>query len=186
VLLGRNVPGGFVPEEDEGYFLCSVTLPDAASLQRTTEVTRKLEALIASVPGVESVTIVDGNSTLTGTIAPNSATAFVQLKEWSHREHTSKQLMVQVNALIQSQLSEATAFAFGPPPIPGLGSSAGFSLMLQDLNTLERTMTTGDGTLFIEGRGLLKGSFALKATLGTRPLTLEGKFENAPVVSALD
>jgi hypothetical protein len=60
------------------------------------------------------------------------------------------------------------------------------SLMLQDLNTLERTMTTGDGTLFIEGRGLLKGSFALKATLGTRPLTLEGKFENAPVVSALD
>jgi HAE1 family hydrophobic/amphiphilic exporter-1 len=55
VLLGRNVPGGFVPEEDEGYFLCSVTLPDAASLQRTTEVTRKLEALIASVPGVESV-----------------------------------------------------------------------------------------------------------------------------------
>jgi hypothetical protein len=60
------------------------------------------------------------------------------------------------------------------------------SLMLQDLNTLERTMTTGDGTLSIEGRGLLKGSFALKATLGTRPLTLEGKFENAPVVSALD
>ena len=132
VMLGKNVPGGFVPEEDEGYFLCSVTLPDAASLQRTTEVTRKLEVLIASVPGVESVTIVDGNSTLTGTIAPNSATAFVQLKEWSHREHTSKQLMAQVNALIQSQLSEATAFAFGPPPIPGLGSSAGFSLMLQD------------------------------------------------------
>jgi hypothetical protein len=60
------------------------------------------------------------------------------------------------------------------------------SLMLQDLNTLERTMTTGDGTLSIEGRGLLKGSFTLKATLGTRPLTLEGKFENAPVVSALD
>jgi hydrophobic/amphiphilic exporter-1 (mainly G- bacteria), HAE1 family len=132
VLLGKNVPGGFVPEEDEGYFMCSVTLPDAASLQRTTEVTRKLEALIASVPGVESVTIVDGNSIINSTIAPNSATAFVQLKEWSEREHTSQQLMAQVNTLIQSQLSEATAFAFGPPPIPGLGSSAGFSLQLQD------------------------------------------------------
>jgi hypothetical protein len=60
------------------------------------------------------------------------------------------------------------------------------SLMLQDLNTLERTMATGNGTLSIEGRGLLKGSFSLKATLGTRPLTLEGIFEKAPVVSALD
>ena len=133
LMLGKSVPGGFVPEEDEGYFMCSGSLPDAASLQRTTEVTRKLEALIASVPGVESVTIVDGNSIINSTIAPNSATAFVQLKEWSDREHTSKQIMAQVNALIQSQLSEATAFAFGPPPIPGLGSSAGFSFQLQDL-----------------------------------------------------
>jgi HAE1 family hydrophobic/amphiphilic exporter-1 len=133
LMLGKSVPGGFVPEEDEGYFMCSVSLPDAASLQRTTEVTRKLEALIASVPGVESVTIVDGNSIINSTIAPNSATAFVQLKEWSDREHTSKQIMAQGNALIQSQLSEATAFAFGPPPIPGLGSSAGFSFQLQDL-----------------------------------------------------
>jgi HAE1 family hydrophobic/amphiphilic exporter-1 len=133
LMLGKSVPGGFVPEEDEGYFMCSVSLPDAASLQRTTEVTRKLEALIASVPGVESVTIVDGNSIINSTIAPNSATAFVQLKEWSDHEHTSKQIMAQVNALIQSQLSEATAFAFGPPPIPGLGSSAGFSFQLQDL-----------------------------------------------------
>jgi len=132
VFLGKNVPGGFVPEEDEGYFMCSVTLPDAASLQRTTETTRKLEGILAGIPGVESVTIVDGNSIINSTISPNSATAFVQLKEWKHREHTSKQLMQQANALIQTHLSEATAFAFGPPPIPGLGSSAGFSLQLQD------------------------------------------------------
>ncbi|MBL8002091.1 MAG: multidrug efflux RND transporter permease subunit [Flavobacteriales bacterium] len=132
VLLGRSVPGGFVPEEDEGYFMCSVTLPDAASLQRTTEVTHKLETILAGIPGVESVTIVDGNSILNSTIAPNSATAFVQLKEWSHREHSSKQLMQMANALLITHISEATAFAFGPPPIPGLGSSAGFSLQLQD------------------------------------------------------
>jgi HAE1 family hydrophobic/amphiphilic exporter-1 len=133
VLLGKNVPGGFVPEEDEGYFLCSVTLPDAASLQRTTEVTRRLESILAGIPGVESVTIVDGNSTLNSTIAPNTATAFVQLKEWSHREHSSKQLMRMANALLVTHITDATAFAFGPPPIPGLGSSAGFSLQLQDL-----------------------------------------------------
>ena len=133
VLLMKNVPGGFVPEEDEGYFLCSVTLPNAASLERTTEVSRKLEALIGSVEGVESVTVVDGNSSINSTIRPNSARAFVQLKEWKDRVHTSKELIQQVNALMQSQLSEATAFAFGPPPIPGLGTSAGFSLQLQDL-----------------------------------------------------
>ena len=60
------------------------------------------------------------------------------------------------------------------------------SLMLQNLTTLERTMATADGTLALEGRDLLTGSFALKATLGNRPLTLEGKFEKAPVVTALD
>ena len=60
------------------------------------------------------------------------------------------------------------------------------SLMLQDLNSLERTMATADGTLTLEGRDLLTGSFALKAMLGNRPLSLEGKFENAPVVTALD
>lgn len=60
------------------------------------------------------------------------------------------------------------------------------SLMLQDLKTLERTMATADGTLALEGRDLLTGSFALKATLGNQPLTLEGKFEKAPVVTALD
>jgi HAE1 family hydrophobic/amphiphilic exporter-1 len=132
VFLGKSVPGGFVPEEDEGYFMCSVTLPDAASLQRTTEVTRKLETILAGIPGVESVTIVDGNNTINSTIAPNGATAFVQLKEWSEREHSSKQLMQMANALLVTHISEATAFAFGPPPIPGLGSSAGFSLQLQD------------------------------------------------------
>jgi len=60
------------------------------------------------------------------------------------------------------------------------------SLMLQDLNSLERTMATADGTITLEGRALLTGSFSLKATLGNRPLTLEGEFEKAPVVSALD
>ena len=60
------------------------------------------------------------------------------------------------------------------------------SLMLQNLTTLERTMATADGTIALEGRDLLTGSFSLKATLGNRPMTLEGKFEKAPVVSALD
>lgn len=60
------------------------------------------------------------------------------------------------------------------------------SLMLQDLKTLERTTASADGTLALEGRDLLTGSFALRAMLGNRPLTLEGKFERAPVVTALD
>lgn len=60
------------------------------------------------------------------------------------------------------------------------------SLMLQDLKTLERTMASADGALSIEGRDLLAGNFSLKATLDNRPLTLEGKFDKAPVVTALD
>ena len=129
------VPGGFVPEEDQGYFLVNVQLPDAASLERTDRVTRKVEDLLISTPGIESVTAVGGYSLLTSSLSPNNAFFFVSLKHWSERDSDD----LHVNAIIQKlnqQLAlgipEAIAFAFGPPAIPGLGTGSGFSMMLQD------------------------------------------------------
>ncbi|HUD70698.1 MAG TPA: multidrug efflux RND transporter permease subunit [Dongiaceae bacterium] len=135
VLLAGRIPGGFVPEEDEGYILVNVQLPDAASLDRTDEVCKRVEAILAKTEGIASYTTVTGYSMLTSAFASNNAFFFVQLKPWEERkaaaEH-SKAIMATLNGEFAMTLPEATVFAFGPPAIPGLGTGAGFTFVLQD------------------------------------------------------
>ncbi|MGD8789183.1 MAG: multidrug efflux RND transporter permease subunit [Burkholderiales bacterium] len=129
------VPGGFVPEEDQGYFLVNVQLPDAASLERTDREIGRIESILERVDGIESVTAVAGYSLLTGALASNTGFFFVSLKPWAERSSGN----LHVNAIVENvnrQLAfgvpGALAFAFGPPAIPGLGAGSGFSIMLQD------------------------------------------------------
>ncbi len=130
--LGRILPGGFMPEEDMGYFFVNIQLPDAASLQRTDVVTKKVEEIIAKYDEVEFVTAAAGYSMLSGSMSSNAAFVFCSLKDWSNREKTAKDLVALVNRDLHAHVNEAQAFAFGPPAIPGLGSGSGFTLMLQD------------------------------------------------------
>jgi len=138
VLMGGlfgMVPGGFVPEEDQGYFLVNVQLPDAASLERTDRVNRRVEQMLLETPGVESVTAISGYSLLTASLSPNNAFLFVSLKPWSERGGTElhvRSIIQQVNRRLATEIPEAIAFSFGPPAIPGLGTGSGFSMMLQD------------------------------------------------------
>ncbi|MBT8048495.1 MAG: efflux RND transporter permease subunit, partial [Gammaproteobacteria bacterium] len=129
------VPGGFVPEEDQGYFLVNVQLPDAASLERTDAVTRKVEAMLVGADGVDSVTAVAGYSLLTSSLSPNNAFLFVSLEHWAERDSTQlhvNNIIQQMNRKFAMGIPEAMVFAFGPPAIPGLGTGSGFSMMLQD------------------------------------------------------
>ncbi|MCU0358133.1 MAG: multidrug efflux RND transporter permease subunit [Cyclobacteriaceae bacterium] len=130
-LLGRAVPVGFVPEEDEGYFLVNVQLPDAASLERTDEVARKVEAALANIEGIEYGTMVLGYSLLNQSFSTNNAFVFVSLKPWDERTKTAKELIRETNMAFR-YITDATAIAFGPPAIEGLGTAAGFTLQLQD------------------------------------------------------
>ena len=131
-ILGRAIPGGFVPEEDEGYYLINVQLPDAASLQRTDQVAQRVEGILSKVEGIEFSTVVLGYSLLTQSYSTNNAFIFISLKPWDERTKTAKQLIQETNFAFRTTISEATAIAFGPPPIEGLGTSAGFTLQLQD------------------------------------------------------
>jgi HAE1 family hydrophobic/amphiphilic exporter-1 len=130
--LMKAVPGGFVPEEDQGYFICAVQLPDASSLQRTDQITRKVEAILDTIPEVKSYTVVNGNNMLTNSISTNTATVFVELTPWEERERTAAMVVRRTNRIMAKQITEATVLAVGPPPIPGLGSSGGFTMELQD------------------------------------------------------
>jgi len=132
VALGRILPGGFMPEEDMGYFFVNIQLPDAASLQRTDAVTKKVEGIIGQYEEVEFITAAAGYSMLSGSMSSNAAFVFCALEDWSHRGKTAKEVVQLLNKELQSTVIEAQAFAFGPPAIPGLGSGSGFTLMLQD------------------------------------------------------
>jgi hydrophobe/amphiphile efflux-1 (HAE1) family protein len=135
VLLFGIVPGGFMPEEDQGYVLAAFMLPDAASLQRTDEVMGEVEAIVGEIDAVQNATTVAGYSMLTGTLQSNSGFVFIQLKDWDERpdaEDHATNVVRRLNAAFATDLQAGTAFAFGPPAIPGLGTGSGFSMMLQD------------------------------------------------------
>jgi HAE1 family hydrophobic/amphiphilic exporter-1 len=133
-VLGKFVPGGFIPEEDMGYFFVNAQLPDASSMQRADKVAEKIETILAGEEGVEYITCITGYSMLTGGYSTNSVFIFVSLKEWSERgkEDQVKTLMRRLNGKFAASIPEAQTFAFGPPAIPGLGNGSGFSIMIQD------------------------------------------------------
>lgn len=131
-LLGKKIPLGFIPEEDQGYVLINIQLPPASSIQRTDEVSRKVDGFLKEEKDILSYTTINGFSMLTNSYQPNNAFIFISLKPWEERKETAKQLVDRLNVKLATQITTATAFAFGPPAIQGLGASAGFSLMLQD------------------------------------------------------
>lgn len=135
VLLAGRIPGGFVPEEDQGFILLNVQLPDASSLERTDRVAQKIETILAANPHIDTFTTVTGFSLLTGSTASNTAFFFVSLKPWSERhgaEAHASGVVAALNSAMAKEVPGAAAMAFGPPPIPGLGTGAGFTMMLQD------------------------------------------------------
>lgn len=132
VLLGKKIPLGFIPEEDQGYVLVNIVLPPASSLQRTNEVSKKVDSFLKDEESILSYTTINGYSALTSSFQPNNAFVFISLKPWEERTETAKQLVDKLNRRLSTQITNASAFAFGPPAIQGLGASAGFSLMLQD------------------------------------------------------
>ena len=131
-IFGSLVPGGFLPEEDQGYFFVNVQLPNAASIQRTDVVTKKIERLLLQNEAVENITTISGFSLLAGAMIPNTGFMFIKLKNWDLRGKTAAEIMRDVNVTLSQNIDEAQAMAFGPPAIPGLGNGSGFSLILQD------------------------------------------------------
>ncbi|HEX6097396.1 MAG TPA: multidrug efflux RND transporter permease subunit [Thermoanaerobaculia bacterium] len=135
LLLGRKLPGSFVPQEDAAYMLVNVQLPDAASLQRTDAVAKKIEKILGETKGVQYYNTIVGFSLLSSVSSSYGATFFSQLEEWDlrHGEGLSASEIIQkLNGRFRAEIPEATVFAFQPPPIPGLGTAGGFSLWLQD------------------------------------------------------
>jgi multidrug efflux pump len=136
VILGlfKTIPGSFLPEEDQGYFITIVQLPDGASLTRTTEVLSRVESYFQSIGAVHSTDTLAGQNFVFGTRGTNQATMFIPLHHWDMRKDANEQVPGLIAAAFQefAKIPEALILAFNAPSIRGLGSTGGFSLQLQD------------------------------------------------------
>jgi len=140
VLLGFlafgffKVPGGFIPNEDEGYIFVVAILPDGASLERTEKIMNEVNAILQETPGVKDVLTIGGFSLIDAMAASNAGTSFVIFDPWDERTTEELSFMGILGQLQRrlAQIDEAICIAFSPPPIQGLGAASGFELQLQD------------------------------------------------------
>lgn len=132
--LFEKVPTGFVPDEDQGYFMANVTLPAAASLQRTDAVMKKVEDYFKQKKGVSDVLTLGGYNILNGSTSSYTSSMFIILDDWSERttEDTSLRYLLGSSYKELNQMQEAVVSVFNPPAINGLGVSGGFTFELQD------------------------------------------------------
>lgn len=158
-FLGRRLPTGFIPQEDQGYLFMALQLPDASSLQRTDATAQHITDALLKTPGIAGVVGVNGFSLLTQTQSTNTAFFFVSLKPWEERKSKAEQIGAILGS-VQRQLAgvrEGLAFSFPPPAIPGIGTSGGVTMILQD-------RSGGDDPNF-----LTKNLFAYLGAVSKRP-----------------
>ncbi len=129
------MPAGFVPSEDEGYFMVAAQLPDATSLGRTEKVLDEVAAILDDTPGIRGVITIGGYSLLDTVVSPNAGAFWVVLNHWDERSTPETQIQAIVDSLNQrfAKIEGGVVFAVRPPPIQGLGSTGGFQMELQDV-----------------------------------------------------
>ncbi len=132
--LFQNVPESFLPDEDQGYFITIVQLPDGASKERTLKVVEEVERYFQAIPEVHSTDTLVGQNFVFNTRGTNQATMFIPLHLWDERPEARQRAQSLIGAAFQkfAEIPEALILAFNPPAIMGLGATGGFSLQLQD------------------------------------------------------
>ncbi len=138
VFMFKAVPAGFVPGQDKQYLVGFAQLPDAASLDRTTQVIRRMSDVAKDIPGVESSVAFPGLSINGFTNSPNAGIVFVTLKPFHERtspEQSGAAIAAEVNKRMGS-IQDAFVMVFPPPPVNGLGTIGGFKLMIEDRGNL--------------------------------------------------
>jgi multidrug efflux pump len=134
-----HAPTGFVPQQDKGYLLLNVQLPDSASVERTERVMARIERLARETPGVEHTVGVSGQSLLLNANAPNLGSLYIMLKEFSHRRGptlSGDAIAAELKGRCEREVREAVVSVFGAPPIDGLGTTGGFKLIIEDRGNL--------------------------------------------------
>ncbi len=129
-----SIPKGFIPQEDEGWCLANVQLPDGASFERTQRVMDQVGDIAGKIPGITDVVTISGFSIIDGSRTSNAGTAFIIFDSWDNRPTPQLEQAGIINNLNRqlAQIQEARIVAFPTPSLPGLGNSGGLSMMIED------------------------------------------------------
>ncbi|MCS7072884.1 MAG: efflux RND transporter permease subunit, partial [Bacteroidia bacterium] len=129
--VSERLPSGFIPNEDQGMIYAIIQTPPGSTLERTNDVSRQLQAIVTQIDGVQSVSSIAGYEVLTEGRGSNAGTCLINLKPWSERKHTVREIMHIIEEKTKV-LSGATIEFFEPPAVPGYGAAGGFSVQLLD------------------------------------------------------
>jgi hydrophobe/amphiphile efflux-1 (HAE1) family protein len=151
-FFSGRLPSSFLPDEDQGYIYLNLQLPSAASLQRTEDAAREVEQILAKTPGVRFTASVIGFSLLSLTRSSYNAFFFVTLQEWKDRKKREEQYQFIRQSLNRrlASLPQGVAFSFPPPAIPGVGTSGGFTFVLEDRSGQDIEFLANNVTRFLE------------------------------------
>lgn len=130
VSVNKILPAGFIPSEDQGQIYAIIQTPPGTTLERTNEISKKLQAIAKKVDAVSSVTSLAGYEILTEGRGSNAGTCLINLKDWSERKQSAKEVIEELEEMSKSL--PANIEYFQPPAVPGYGTSDGFSLRLLD------------------------------------------------------
>jgi HAE1 family hydrophobic/amphiphilic exporter-1 len=151
-FFARLIPSSFLPDEDQGYAYINLQLPNGASLERTTAVSADIEKIILNTPGVQSSTAAIGFSLLSFVRTSYNAFFVVTFKPWDERTTRAEQFQALKAHLNQelSKLPQGIAFSFSPPAIPGVGTSGGFTFILEDRSGADIPFLTKNLGIFLD------------------------------------
>jgi multidrug efflux pump len=135
----RTVPLGFIPQQDQGYLIAAVQLPDASSIDRTDTVVDRLSAIAGKIPGIHDTFGVTGFNLLTGTNQTNTATIFLPLNKFDDRAGKPAESAAALTGHLMGafgQVQEAFSLVLSPPPVRGIGQAGGFKMQVEDRSGL--------------------------------------------------
>jgi multidrug efflux pump len=134
------IPTGFVPNEDQGYVMAAIIMPEAASMARTQAVAEKLDAIFEKIPGVDTRSMITGYSLLDSGFKTNAGAFFVTLTDFKERyasletaKKENARTILMTLAAETADIEEAIIYPVAPPPIPGIGTTGGVELWIQDM-----------------------------------------------------
>ena len=130
-VITNNLPSGFIPSEDQGMLYAIIQTPPGSTLERTNDLSNKLEEIIEKVEGVQSVSSIAGYEVLTEGRGSNAGTCLINLKPWSERKHTVSEIIYELEEKAKA-IPGANIEFFDPPAVPGFGAAGGFALQLLD------------------------------------------------------
>ncbi|MDR2282291.1 MAG: efflux RND transporter permease subunit [Sphingobacterium sp.] len=130
-LMNNSLPGGFIPNEDQGMIYAIIQTPAGASLERTNEAANKLQKLATHIDGVASVSSIAGYEILTEGTSANTGTCLINLKDWNERKHNAQEIIEELEEMAKDIPGAQIEF-FQPPAVPGYGAAGGFELRLLD------------------------------------------------------